>query len=68
MRDYLFCPSHDTLARWILLNILQGAENSPKLAEEVAVVSVIQIAEKRLDGLCRFICLVEGDTARRSLG
>lgn len=63
-RTRLFGPSHGTLAVGVLLNILEGAEDRPKLAHEVALVRVVEVSEKRLDRLSSLVGLVEGDATK----
>lgn len=50
-----------------MLDVLEGAENGPELADEVAVVTDVVVADDGLDGLGSLVSLVEGDLTAMGL-
>lgn len=50
-----------------MLDVLEGAENGPELADEVAVVTAVVVADDGLDGLGGLVSLVEGDLTAMGL-
>lgn len=46
-----------------MLDVLERAKDGPQLADEVALVVVVEVSEEGLDGLGSLVGLVEGDAA-----
>jgi hypothetical protein len=44
-----------------VLDVLEGAEDGPQLAQEASVVVAVVVADDGLDGLGGLVSLVEGD-------
>lgn len=63
----LLRPAHGTRASGVKLNILERAEDGPELAEEVAVVSDVVLANHGHDSLGGLISLVEGNATGTGL-
>lgn len=60
-------PPHRTWHVGVLLDVLARGEHGPQLAEERAVVAVVELAELRPDGLGGLLSLVEGNATVVSL-
>jgi len=48
-----------------VLDVLEGAEDGPQLAQEASVVVAVVVADDGLDGLGGLVSLVEGDLTTR---
>lgn len=59
----LLGPAHGTLLGGVVLDVLERAKDGPQLADEVALVVVVEVSEEGLDGLGSLVGLVEGDAA-----
>lgn len=55
-------PLQRTGHRGVCLDILALREGRPQLADEGALLAVVQVAQQRLDGLGGLLSLIEGDS------
>lgn len=54
-------PPHGARRVGVLLDVLAGRPDGPELAEERALVAVVEVAQLGLDGVCGLLGLVERD-------